>query len=171
MGTHEFSLLHGCGQQLVRRDLLIRTMLTRGAELSGSWRGSGDERRRAGDAALTLGGAAWGVISGARGGREQVVEADAVVEVPADQVGDAVDSLGSVVGGVDVDPERALALGGADDADDRGGDLAWVCVGRGQGGESAADLVYQVRVELVVGLGDIGVGGGARRGRSGWFLW
>lgn len=61
MGTlHEFSLLQGGGQQLVRRDLLIWTMLTRGAELSGSWRGSGDGQRRAGDAALTLGGGGVG---------------------------------------------------------------------------------------------------------------
>jgi hypothetical protein len=94
-----------------------------------------------------------------RGWREQVIEADAAVEVPADQVANTVDGLGSVVGGVDVDPERALALGGADDADDRGGDLGRVCAGRGQGGESAADLVYQVGVELVASLGDLGVGG------------
>ena len=46
---------------------------------------------------------------------EPVLEPDALVEAPAHAVAEGVDLLGAVVRGVDMDAERPLALGQADD--------------------------------------------------------
>lgn len=103
----------------------------------------GSERRRGKGAPVASGGrdrggGASGRVARARsalrcGDRraQEIVEADAAVEALADAVAQGVDLVGAVVGGVDVDAERALALGELDDAGDLPCDLGRIgAVGR-----------------------------------------
>ena len=85
----------------------------------------------------------------AAAGREEVRQPDPAEEVLADPVGDRVDDLGAVVGGVDVHAERAAALRQVDDARrSRRATSLRVGVGGRQLGQLPRDLVHQAGVPV-----------------------
>jgi hypothetical protein len=81
--------------------------------------------------------------SQAAGWGEQVLDADAVVELGADPVGDRGDDFASVPAGVDVGAKRALCGGQVDDPCDLGRDVRCVGLGWDQCGEPLAEFRAQ----------------------------
>ena len=77
---------------------------------------------------LTRAGGFAGLSCDAR--RQQVLQTHAAIHFPAHSVGDAIDYLGTVLRGIDVDPKWALAEGGADNAHDLASDLGRISVAR-----------------------------------------
>jgi hypothetical protein len=100
--------------------------------------------------------------SASSGRRKHVIETDSSIELSPHQITYSVDRFGTVVSGVDVDPEWSRSLGHPDHPNDGPRYFSGILIGGYEVSELLGDSIHQAPVEELIGSCNIVVVGARR---------